>query len=263
MSRPRDPFLAVSAVIAILVLAFVTMPLVITCFTAFNATSQTVFPPNGWSLRWFANMFEHARFGEAFRLSLALAVSTCVLTLAIGVAAAVAITRYRFFGRSLVDGIIMSPLIVPQVIIGLSFLLFYVSTGGRKPFIYLLALHLILTLPYAVRVLLASLSRLGGELEDAAIGLGASRLKAFLLITLPQMRAGLFAAAFFAFVISFDNFTATAFLIHNEATLPVEIYGYIMSDFDPTISAIATLMIIGTAAFVLLVDRTIGINKVT
>ena len=95
------------------------------------------------------------------------------------------------------------------------------------------------------------------------MGLGASRLQSVLQVTLPQIRSGMFVAVFFCFVVSFDNFTATAFLCTDGGTLPVEIFFYIESRLDPTVSAVATLMMVGTTAFVLVADRLVGINRLT
>jgi len=258
-----DPVHAAFAVIAAAVLFLITLPLVITVFTAFNATSQTVFPPNGWSLRWFANIFEQSEFVTAFWLSLALALSSGALAMLLGTAGALVLTRTTFRGRELIDGVLMSPLIVPQVIVGLAFLIFYVKFKSWSQFWDLLLLHTVLTLPYATRVVRASLARVNPRLEEAAIGLGASAAGSFVRITLPQVRAGLFVAFFFAFVTSFDNFTATAFLATRGATLPVEIFFYIDSRLDPTVSAIATLLMAGTTLFVVVVDRLVGVQRVT
>jgi putative spermidine/putrescine transport system permease protein len=130
-------------------------------------------------------------------------------------------------------------------------------------FATLVVLHCVLTLPYSVRVIRASLQSISLTPEEAAIGLGASALKSFFLITLPQIKSGIFAACFFCFVISFDNFTATAFLAQNDTTLPVEIYFYIETRVDPTISAIAALMMVGTIVFVLVIDRLVGVRRIT
>ena len=265
--KPRggfgDPVQAVFGAIAAAVLFLITMPLVITVFTAFNATTQTVFPPNGWSLRWFSNIFAQSEFIEAFWLSLALALSSGALAMLLGTASAVVLTRASFRGRELIDGLLMSPLIVPQVIVGLAFLIFYVKVKSWSQFTDLLLLHTLLTLPYATRVVRASLARINPRLEEAAVGLGASATMSFVRVTLPQVRAGLFVAFFFSFVTSFDNFTATAFLASKGATLPVEIFFYIDSQLDPTVSAIATLLMAGTTLFVLVVDRLVGVQRVT
>lgn len=261
--RQADPLYTVAAAVSAVVLAAMTAPLVVTVVTAFNATEQTVFPPDGWSLRWFANIFRVPQFGAAFRFSLALAVASSAAAMTLGTLAALAIVRHRFPGRAFVDTILMSPIIVPQIIVGLAFLIFYTRAGSRATFVNLLVLHTVLALPYAVRVIVASLARVNASLEEAAVGLGASPIKAFLLVTVPQIRAGLFAAGFFTFVISFDNFTATLFLTQYRATLPIEMFNYIQSEVDPTISAIATLMLVGTVVFVVVIERLVGLQRIT
>lgn len=259
----RDPLYVVAGTVATVVLAAITAPLLITVVTAFNATHQTVFPPEGWSLRWFRNIIAVDRFAAAFRLSLGLAVGTSLVAVIVGTLASLALLRTRFRGRAAIDSLLMSPLVVPQVIVGLAFLILYVRIDSRLTFLNLLVLHTILALPYAMRVILASLARANISLEEAAVGLGASPVRAFFLITVPQIRAGLFAACFFAFVISFDNFTATMFLSAQRATLPVEIYQYIVAEVDPTVSAIATVMLVGTVVFVLAIDRLVGLKRIT
>jgi putative spermidine/putrescine transport system permease protein len=265
MSRsiPRDPVAAVFGVVSVTVLVIIVLPLVVTVFTAFNAGTVTVFPPQGWSLKWFANVFKQAELMAGLKLSLVLAIASSIVSISFGTLAAFALSRLEFRGREVIDSMMMSPLIVPQVIVGLSFLVFFVRFDGTPQFLRLLLLHSLLTIPYATRVVRASLARVNPKLEEAAVGLGASRARSFLQITLPQIRSGLFVAVFFCFVVSFDNFTATAFLASDGATLPVALYQYIDSRLDPTVSAIAALMMLGTTAFVLIADRMVGINRIT
>jgi putative spermidine/putrescine transport system permease protein len=258
-----DPLYVFSLIVAAVVLTFVTFPLIVTFATAFNATTQAAFPPEGYSLRWFKHVFERPEFAGPFYRSLALAIVSGLCAMTLGTMSAVALTKFRFPGRNLIDTILMSPLIVPQVILGLSFLVFSVQTKALGSFTTLVVLHCVLTLPYSVRVIRASLQSISLTPEEAGVGLGASALKSFVLITLPQIKSGIFAACFFCFVISFDNFTATAFLAQNDTTLPVEIYFYIETRVDPTISAIAALMMLGTIFFVLVIDRLVGVKRIT
>lgn len=262
-SASRDPIYTVSLIISVIVLFVVTMPLLVTFVTAFNPTTQTAFPPTGFSLRWFENVFNRAEFVAPFRRSILIAVMSGVCAMTLGTMCAVAITRRNFKGRDAIDAVLMSPLIVPQVILGLSFLVFSVRFKLLSSMGTLIVLHCVLTLPYAIRVIRASLQSISLTPEEAGIGLGASAMKSFFLITLPQIKPGIFAASFFCFVISFDNFTATAFLAQSDTTLPVEIFFYIETQVDPTISAIAALMMIGTVAFVTIIDRLVGIKKIT
>lgn len=262
-TRRLDPMRITITALSLTVLAAITLPLLITAITAFNATTEAAFPPNGWSLRWFENIFKRPEIIAAFWVSLKLAILSSAITIVLATAAALIMTRYPFPGRDLLDAVLMSPLIVPQVITGLSFLIFFVRIGSSAQFFNLLLVHVLLTLPYALRVVRSSLLRVDPKLEEAALGLGATQLESFMRVTLPQIRAGLFVALFFSFVVSFDNFTATAFLTSNGATLPVEMFLYIESSLDPTISAISALMILSTTAFVLTVDRLVGINRIT
>ncbi|WP_428248238.1 ABC transporter permease [Ferrovibrio sp.] len=263
VNTTSDPLYRVSTVIAVVVLLWITAPLVITFFSAFSATTRATFPPDGFSLKWFQNVFAQPDFKLPFYRSIALALISGVCAMTLGTMSALALTRYRFRGREAIDAVLMSPLIVPQVIVGLSFLIFAARTDLIEKSTNLVILHCVLTLPYAVRVIRASLARVSPTLEEAAVGLGASSVKAFFLVTLPQIKTGIFAASFFCFVVSFDNFTATAFLSQSNSTLPVEIYFYIESRVDPTVSAIAALMMLGTTAFVLLIDRMVGVNRIT
>lgn len=266
MSRPtmpRDPVATVFGLLSAAVLAVIVAPLIVTIFTAFNAGTVTAFPPQGWSLRWFQNVFRQQELMAGVRLSVVLALASSLVSITFGTLAAFALTRLEFRGREAIDSVMMSPLIVPQVIVGLSFLIFFVKFDATSQFLRLLLLHSLLTIPYATRVVRASLARVNPKLEEAAVGLGASRARAFLQITLPQIRSGLFVSVFFCFVVSFDNFTATAFLAADGATLPVALYQYIESRLDPTVSAVAALMMLFTTAFVLVADRTVGINRIT
>lgn len=260
--KNRDPLATVAVGISFVVLLFATFPLIVTAITAFNATSETVFPPNGWSLRWFENIMRQPDLMRAAAFSLMLALLSSAISISLGMMSAIALTRNKFPGRDLIDAFLLSPLLVPQVILGLSFLVFFVRVGSNQPFLNLLTLHVVLTFPYALRVIRSSLMRMNPKLEEAAVGLGASSIKSFFLVTFPQMRPSLFVAVFFCFVVSFDNFTASAFLTVSGATLPVQIYFSIESSLDPTISAISALLILGSAIFVIVADRVVGVEKI-
>jgi putative spermidine/putrescine transport system permease protein len=145
----------------------------------------------------------------------------------------------------------------------MALLILFAEAGIVSSLLSLAALHLVLTLPYTVRVLSAALARFPLSLEEAAVIHGASRPGAFLRITLPNIKPGLVAAAIFAFVTSFDNFTASQFLVWDRTTLPVEIYAYAMTETDPTVCAISTLLILATIAIVVGIERWVGLETVT
>ena len=239
------------------------VPLLVVMASSFNPTNEFAVPPRGLSLRWYAHAFRRGAFLAGFWFSLELAVVSTTCSLIIGLLAAVALVRRRFRGRELLATLLLSPLIVPQVVLGMSLLILLSRLGIVSSTIGLGILHVILTLPYTVRVLSAALTRFPLSLEEAAVVHGAPRPVAFLLVTLPSIKPGVVTAAIFAFVTSFDNFTATQFLTWDRTTLPVEIYSYIRTENDPTVSAISTLLILGTVGIVLLAERWVGLDTFT
>lgn len=239
------------------------VPMIVIIGTSFNSGSEMAFPPVGFSLGWYANIFQREQFPRSFQFSLLLAVFSTLVSLTVGMLCAVALSRYRFFGKNAVAAAINSPLIVPQVVLGMGFLVLLAQIGIVSSLIGLGLLHLVLTLPYTVRVLVASLARFPPSLEEAAVIHGANRFVAFVRVTMPCIKPGIVSAAIFAFVTSFDNFTASQFLTWDRTTLPIEVYAYATLETDPTVCAISTLLIVMTTGIVVLAERWIGLETVT
>ncbi|SRR6266540_4108234 len=238
-------------------------PLIIVVAASVNPEREVTFPPQGFSLEWYANVFQRERFLKSFQFSVLLAVASTLLSLAIGLLCAIALVRHQFKGREAIATLLNSPLMVPQVVIGMSLLILFSRAGTINSVIGLGILHLILTLPYTIRVLTAALVRFPVSLEEAAVIHGAHRVAAFALITIPCIKPGLVAAAIFAFVTSFDNFTASQFLVWDRTTLPVEIFAYAVTETDPTVCAISTLLIFTTIFLVVAIERWVGLETVT
>jgi putative spermidine/putrescine transport system permease protein len=238
------------------------LPIFFITVISFNDTTNLVFPPTGFSLRWYVNIFRSDQFLGGFYYSCYLAAASATLGLVAGTAVAFAIARHQFAGRAMVNTLVMAPLIVPEVVIGLALLVWFSSNLVGVGDAALISLHALLVLPYIVRIVVASLQRTDRTLEDAAMLLGASPLRAVLRVTLPLIGKGLAAAAVFAVVVSFQDFTATIFLITQRQTLPVAIFGYIRTENDPTIAALSTLLILIAGTTVWLIDHTMGIERV-
>ena len=249
--------------VTILVIVALGVPLWLIAIMSFNRTAGLVFPPVGLSFRWYGNVFATETFITGFAYSAYLAVASSLLAAIIGTAAAFALVRYRFWGRNAVNMLVMAPLIVPEVVMGMALLVWFSASqlglGGAS----LLLLHTLIVLPYVVRIIAASLQRTDRSLEHAAMLLGASPLTAVIRVTLPLIRNGISAALLFAFVISFQNFTATLFLVSRTQTLPVAIFSYIRTENDPTIAALSTILIALTAVIVWITDRFFGLERVT
>ncbi|MCC7016879.1 MAG: ABC transporter permease [Rhodospirillales bacterium] len=239
-------------------LFLLTFPLVVLFGVSLNPGVEQVFPPAGISLRWYYNLANRHGFADAAGLTLVLASGTAVVSVVIATFAGLALVRYRFFGRDFVLTLLLSPLIVPQVVVGMAFLVTLSSLGIISSLLSLAILHVVITLPFAIRVVIAALEGASPSLEEAARSLGAAPAKAFLLVTLPLVRSGIVAGGVFAFVTSFENFTASQFLVWNRTTLPVELYLFVQTENDPTGAAVSSLVVLGVVLFVIAFNRLVA-----
>jgi putative spermidine/putrescine transport system permease protein len=239
-------------------LFLLTFPLVVLFGVSLNPGVEQIFPPTGVSLRWYYNIANRHGFADAAGLTLVLATGTAVVSVTIATFAGLALVRYRFFGRDFALTLLLSPLIVPQVVVGMAFLVTLSSFGIVSSVVSLAILHVVITLPFATRVVIAALEGASPSLEDAACSLGAPPAKAFLLVTLPLVRSGIVAGGVFAFVTSFENFTASQFLVWNRTTLPVELYLFVQTENDPTGAAVSSLVVLGVVLFVIMFNRLVA-----
>lgn len=248
--------------IAIMSALFLLAPVIFIVIFAFHDGAYFTLPPEGFSLRWFINFFEHERFRNSLLVSLCICVIVTPLSLVISVPTAYALVRGTFRGRELLNLLIMSPLIIPGVVTGLAFLLFVSAIGTGPGFFALVVALTCFTLPFSVRALVANMHGLHPALEEAARNLGASEGSVFWHVVLPQLRPGLLAGGTFVFVEAIDNFSITAFLTTQDVTtLSVESYGYIRDFDDPTVAAMAAVLITMTTALVFVMSRLIGLEK--
>jgi putative spermidine/putrescine transport system permease protein len=247
---------------ALVVVVFLLAPLGVVVASSFTASNFTAFPPQGFSLRWYAALLEQPEFLEAFWLSLWLAALATLLATVIGTLAALGIVRYRFPGRDLANSLVLSPLLLPGVITGIALLQFFAMIGVSASFGRLLLGHVIITVPYVVRSVAAVLVGFDRSLEEAAQSLGAHPVRAVLQVTLPVVRAGVIAGAVFAFVTSFDNVVVSIFLTSPTLVpLPVRLYNYVESSARPLAASISTLQILVIVGLLWLTERGLGFSR--
>ena len=188
-----------------LTLTFLIGPFLIIIAAALSAGNNLAFPPQGLSFKWFIKVFEIDSFRASFGVSMLLAIFGTLAALILGVPAAYAMTRYKVPGAEMVKLIVSSPIIVPGIIVGLALLRYLVIPIGVGIGAALFLAHTALVLPYAVRVVSASMENLGVDMEEAAVLLGCSRFGAFRRIVLPNIRGGILAAFILGFVTSFNQ----------------------------------------------------------
>src|SRR5690606_30475710 len=259
-TRLRHP---VAAALAVAGYVIMIVPIGFVVATAFTAGSTLRFPPEGLSLTWFGEAVAYSPFMEAVVSSLELAALATALALVLGVPVTLAVHRGRIPGRGLLEGLFLSPLVVPELVVGLALYQQLMIGLHLDNFTTLLLGHTALLLPYAVRVTGASLALADPALEEAARGLGASPVRAFFTVTLPMLRPGLVSAGLLGFVTSFNNVPLSLLLQTRDfRTLPVTMLDYVQQSYDPMVAAASTLVLAATVVVAVVAERTVGFAKI-
>lgn len=246
-----------------LVMLFMLAPLLVVCLVAFTPENTLSLPTAGFSLRWFEAVFERQDFLDAFLNSLRLAAIAATLATLIAVPAALAITRYRFPGRGLLNGLFLSPIIIPHLVLGVALLRLFALIGVNGSFSWLVLAHVLVITPYVLRLVLAAAIGMDRSAEHAALSLGAGRIALFCRITLPMILPGVAGGWLLAFINSFDEVTLSIFVTSPATqTLPVRMYVYATESIDPMMAAVSALVIALTAATMILLDRIYGLDRV-
>jgi putative spermidine/putrescine transport system permease protein len=255
------PTLARLALAAALVLLL--LPLVLVCVQSFNDVPQaTAAGFRGFTLKWYAAVFFAGTYTDAFRVSVELALTAMVVAIGLALPAAFALARTPFRGRSALVAFWMLPVSLPHVAIGVGMLKLLQIYIALPPFLGLVAVHVVVILPFAITLLTASVMGLDRAQEEAAASLGADPVRSFLLVTLPALAPGLFAAAIVGFLLSFGEVTVTSFLTTARlTTLPVRIYAESTFSLEPTAHAISAVLIAFTVAALVLVGRFVRLDR--
>ncbi len=245
-----------------LIFAFLLLPVVVVVLAAFSRTAYLAIPPEGVTLRWFAEVFRDPAYLAAISLSLELAAASTLLAAVLALPACYALHhRWVPFGTAITN-LLMSPLIFPAVVIGVALLQYVSLLGLRGDFAILVLAHTVIVTPYLVRTILAGLAGIDPALEEAARVLGAARVQAFALVVLPVIRSSLGAGVVFALITSFDEVPVTVFLLPpGQATLPVAIFTAIDQGVDPSVAAVSTLLIAATAILLVILERFAGARR--
>lgn len=261
---PGDLILAVAlGILAAVSLVGLVFPSVLVIVSSFNASDFLSFPPQGWSWRWYAAMANNREVRQAAVLSLKVAAPVVLADLLLGVPAAFALARGRFRGRDAVTTFILSPLMLPGIVVGIGLLFFYMILGLALSFPLLVISHVVVTLPFIVSMTTARLATLDPTYEEAALNLGATQAQKFVYVVLPQLWPGIAAGAAFAFLLSFDNFTVSLFTASDRLRpLPILLFYLLRYDINPMIGAVSSLEIALAVVVLLVGGRLLGLARV-
>ncbi|MEO0764675.1 MAG: ABC transporter permease [Pseudomonadota bacterium] len=254
--------LAICGVIAIACVIFLMLPIVITLAASFTSSPVYTLPPPEWSLRWYQSLRQRSGLWDAVTLSLNLAVVSTVLSLILGTLAAIAVTRGSFRGREAIATFTVSPLMMPGLVVGVALLQFFREIGLRDAYISLLLGHIVITLPFVMRTLLASMAAFDFSLVDAARTLGLSYPRAILQVLMPNLAPAYLTGGLFAFLASMDNYPISIFLTDaRNKTLPIKMLQYLEEQPDPSLAAMSSGLILLACVVLIIGSRTVGLNR--
>lgn len=239
-------------------------PLAMVVAVSFNPSSSYSVSLSGFSLRWYESFFTSQVFTNSlFFISLPVALISSLLATTVGMLAAIATVRFRFVGRHMLETFFMLPLLIPSILLGAALYLFFARINFSGTFGALIVGHMLIGIPYVIRVVGAGLIGINPALEEAAVNLGCNRVMAFLKVALPLLRSSLLSGAIFAFIVSFSDINVALFIAGtNTVTLPLHIFSEIQWQGDPTIAAASTIQILLVTFMILLVQRFFRIRLV-
>ncbi|CAG4885894.1 ABC transporter permease [Paraburkholderia saeva] len=247
--------------LAVLTLLYLILPVLAIVPLSFSSSTFLVYPIPGWSLRWYQNLVASDEWRMAAKNSFIVAPSATVLATVLGTVAAIGLTKANFRGKALLMAILISPMIVPVVVVGVGMYLFFAPLGLANTYIGLIMAHASLGVPFVVTTVVATLQGFNYNLVRASLSLGANPVKTFFRITLPVIAPGVISGALFAFATSFDEVVVTLFLAGaDQTTLPRQMFTGIRENISPTIAALATILIIFSTCLLLALEWLRGRN---
>ncbi|RWB32084.1 MAG: ABC transporter permease [Mesorhizobium sp.] len=235
-----------------LVAAFLLLPVVFIVLLSFGSSRWLAFPPPGWTLKWYEELFADPAWLEAAMTSARIATMAAILAVAIGLLASFALVRGHFRGRNTLRGLLLTPMVLPVVVFAIAVYAFFLRIGLGGTTAGFVIAHTVLALPFAIIPITAALEGFDKSIEDAAIVCGASPFEAKLRVTLPAIKIGIFSAAIFAFLASWDEVVVAIFMASPTLqTLPVKIWGSLRQDLSPVIAAASSLLVFLTLSLMI------------
>jgi spermidine/putrescine transport system permease protein len=240
-----------------LLIVFLYAPIAILLIFSFNNSELPTFPLSGFTLHWYHQFLTNADLRGALETSALVAALSSVGAVLLGVLASIALARKRFAGKAAVSALLLSPLVIPYVVFGISLLLFFHAAGIPRSILTVAIGHIVISLPYTILVLVPRLDQIDVALEEAAADLGASPLDTFRLIVLPLILPAVVSAFLIAFTTSFDEYAVASFVVGTRVTFPIFLYSALRFPSQlPQVIAVAVVVMV--ISLVVVVSAEIG-----
>lgn len=236
-----------------LVYLFLFLPIFVIVTGSFNATtSKPYITWKGFTFDWYAKLFDNAVLLESFGTTLMIAGISTLLATAVGTMAAVGMYKYKFRGKGIINGLLYIPVVIPEIVLGISLLTLFSGTNIPRGMLTLVLAHTTFAIPYVIFNVRARLSGYDNSIEEASMDLGASRIRTLIHITLPVLAPGIAGGALLAFTLSIDDVIVSYFTNGQVKTFPLKVMESIKSGVAPDVNALSTLVLLGTILVVVL-----------
>ncbi|HEY6835661.1 MAG TPA: ABC transporter permease [Gaiellaceae bacterium] len=228
-----------------LVVVFLYAPIVILLIFSFNDSAVPTFPLSGFTFHWYHEFIGNGELRSALETSAIIAALSSLGAVVLGILASIALTRRRFRGKAAVSALLLSPLVIPYLVFGISLLLLFHQLGVPRSLLTVVIGHIVISLPYTILVLVPRLDQIDVSLEEAAFDLGASRLRTFRSITLPLILPAVVSAFLIAFTTSFDEYAVASFVVGSRITFPIYLYAAVRFPSQlPQVIAVAVVVLV-------------------
>lgn len=236
-----------------LVYLFLFLPISVIVVNSFNAsTTKPYMSWKGFTFDWYIKLWSNTSLLEAFGTTMVLAIVSTLLATIIGTLGAIGMYKYRFKGKSLIDGLLYIPVVIPEIVLGIAMLTIFAKAGVPRGMLTLILAHVTFCIPFVIFNVRARLSGYDNSIEEASMDLGANRIRTFFEITLPVLAPGILGGALLAFTLSIDDVIISYFIYGQTKTYPLKVMESVKSGVAPDVNALSTLILIGTILFVVL-----------
>lgn len=236
-----------------LIYMFLFLPIFVIVTNSFNkCMTKPYMTWKGFSFIWYSKLFENSALLSSFQNTLIVASCSTMIAVIIGTLAAVGMYKYAFRGKSIIDGLLYIPVVIPEIVLGIALLSVFAKVNIPRGMISLIIAHATFSIPFVVFNVRARLSGYDNSIEEASLDLGANRLKTFLLITTPVLLPGIISGGILAFTLSIDDVIISYFTNGQTKTFPLKVMESIKSGVAPDVNALSTLILVGTISVVVL-----------
>ena len=245
-----------------LVYLFLFLPISVIVVNSFNATTSKPYMSwKGFTFDWYVKLWDNSSLLEAISNTMVIAITSTILATIIGTLAAIGMYRYKFKGKGLIDGLLYIPVVIPEIVLGISLLTIFSNVNIPRGMLTLILAHVTFCIPFVIFNVRARLAGYDNSIEEASLDLGANRFKTFFEITLPILAPGILGGALLAFTLSIDDVIISYFVYGQTKTYPLKVMESVKSGVSPDVNALSTLILLATIAFVVLTQGNIFKRK--